>query len=108
MVDEDVADAARALAAQGNPAVAVFHVAFPHHDVLARLAHPASVAVASGLDGDAVVSGIEHASLDEHVGASFRIATVVVGSVGGDLHVANGDVAAEHRVQFPHGGVAYA
>ena len=52
----------------------------------------ASVAVAAGLDGDAVVARVEGAMLDQHVAARFRIAAVVVRPMRRDLHAAHRDV----------------
>ena len=62
----------------------------------------AAVVVAAGLDGDAVVAGVENAILDQHVAARFRIAAVVVGAVAEDIHAADGDVGAENRIDLPH------
>src|ERR1039458_9867310 len=51
-----VAHSARHLAADGDSAVAVFHSATAYDDVRGGPRHAAAVAVAPGLDGDAIVA----------------------------------------------------
>ena len=71
-------------------------------DVLHRDVHPPPVLVASRLERDAVIAGVEGAALDQHVLARLRVAAVVVGPVRGDRHVADRDARAQHRVDLPH------
>ena len=101
-----IAYAARNFAADGYATVAVFHAAIPHHDVFAGDVDAASVAIAAALDGDAIVAGIEFATIDQHVGRALRIAAIVVGTVAGDLDVAHGDIPAQHGIEFPHRRIA--
>ncbi len=61
----------------------------------------ASVAVASALDGDAVVAGVEEAVLDEHVLARLGVAAVAVGAVVLDVHAAHGEILAEQGMYHP-------
>ena len=64
-----------------------------------------AIAVAAGLDGDAVVAGVEEAVLDQDVVAVFGVTAVVVVAVGVDGDAAGGEVGAEDGVQLPHGRV---
>src|SRR5207249_3332246 len=61
---ENVADVARALAAQGHAAVSVLHRAALHDDVLACRMQTAAIRVTAALDRDAVVARIERTAVD--------------------------------------------
>ena len=73
VLNEHVVAASRYFRADYNAAVAVLHHAVAHYDVLAgqsgvaSLAALAPVLVASALDGDAVVAGIEYAVFNQYV-----------------------------------------
>ena len=99
---KQIAHAAGDLAADGDPAVTVFHPATLHDDVLAGCVQPPPIGVASGLDRDTVVPGVEVTCFYQHVGTRFRIAAVVIWTMTVDLHVLHDHVAAEHRMDFPH------
>ena len=92
--DEDIPNVSGYLASDRDAAVPILHGAVADDQVLAGHAHAAPVAIAAGLDGDAIVARIEQAAFDQHVGATFRIAAIVVRTVARDLDVAHGDVAA--------------
>src|SRR5437868_6081442 len=79
------------LATDGNAAVSVLHGAVANDQVLRWNTYAAAVAIAAGLDGDAIVSGIEFATLNQNVGAALRIATVVVGPMAIDPYVPHSD-----------------
>ena len=88
--------------------MAVLHGAIANNNVLAGHAHAPPVAVAPALNGDAIVSRFEDAALNQNVGGALRIAAVVIRPEAGDSYAAHRDVAAQHRIQFPHGGIANA
>ena len=64
---EEVFESAGDFTAHDYTTVAVLHAAVAHDDVLGGYAPCASVAVASALDGNAVVACVEEAVLDEYV-----------------------------------------
>lgn len=98
VVDVDVADAAGEFAADGDELVAAFHDAAAHDDVFGRRGEAPSVAVAAGLDGNGVVTLIEHAVFDEEVTRHFGIDAVVVAAVGGDVDPADNGAVAEEKM----------
>src|ERR1017187_10222276 len=102
ILGKHVADVARAFAAHGDAAVAVLHGAVLHDEVLAGRVQAAAIGIASALDGDAIVAGIEGAAVDQHIDGGFGVATIVVRAVAGHGDVAHGDVLAQHRVHFIH------
>ena len=99
----DVAATTRNLRADDHTAVAVLHLAVADDDVLAGAVPEPSVAVASALDGDAVVARVEEAVLNEHAVARLRVAAVAVGPVVGNLHPAHGDVLRQQGMDDPKG-----
>src|SRR5580658_6349827 len=68
-------------ASHDDTAMARLHLTIANDDVLGRHTQPPSVIVAAGLDGDAVIAGIENTVLDEHVPAAFRVTTVGIGTL---------------------------
>ena len=70
--------------------------------------YAAAILVPPGLDGDAVIAGIEVAIFDQHVRAGLRIAAICIGTrfavqVGaGNGHLAHCDIRAQHRMDLPH------
>ena len=98
-----VAASARYFRAYHHAAVAVLHLAVAHDDVLAGDVPFPAVHVASALDGDAVVAGVEDAVFYQHPVARLRVAAVAVGSLVPYLHAAHGDVVAQQRVNHPEG-----
>ena len=108
VVGKQVLDAAAHLTAAGNAAVAVCEGVVADDEVLGRMTGSAqltAIAVAACLDGDAVVTGVEVAVLDQNVVAVLGVTAVVVVAVGVDGDAAGGKVGAQHRVQLPHGRV---
>ena len=69
MFDEHIPHPTRNLAANGDTAVSIAHLATADDDVLARASEATAVGIAAALDRDAVVAGIEEGVLDEHVPA---------------------------------------
>ena len=101
----DVLASARNLAAYHHASMAILHLAVADDDVAAGLVPKAAVVVASALDGDAVVTRVEHAVLYQHVLASLGVASVAVGSLVPDVHAVHGDVFREQGMDDPEGGV---
>ena len=81
--------------------MAVGHHTVAHNDVLARHSPFATVVVASALDCDTVVAGVEDAVFDEDVAAGFRVTAVTVRAVIVYSHAANRQVSAHKRVNNP-------
>ena len=92
VVRVDVLAATRDFRADDDTAVAVLHLTVADDDVLRRHVTLAAVAVASALDGDAVVAGVEEAVLDQYAVAALRVAAITVGAVVDHLDTADGDV----------------
>src|SRR6185369_514905 len=82
--------------------VPVLHKTILHDDVLSGCLETPPVCVASGLDSNTVVAGVEGTVFDQHVTARFRIATVIIWTMTIDVHVLDDYVATEHRMNFPH------
>ena len=93
--------ATRDLTSYHHTAMAVFHLAVADDDVLGRLVPETTVVVATALDSDAVVAGMEHAVLDEYVLASLRVATVTVRSFVPYIHTVYRDVLGEQWMDDP-------
>src|SRR5271155_1526645 len=106
ILHQHVTNVARRFAANGDAAVPVLHDTIADDNVLAGNGHAAPVTVASALDGDAVVAGVELAVVDQDVGRGFRIAAVVIRTVTRNLHVTHGDVFRENGVDLPHRRIA--
>src|SRR5262249_40085163 len=102
LFEEHIPYSARNHASYGHAPVAVFHLAVSHDDVFTRDTHAPAVAVASGVDGDAVVARVERTILNEHILGRVRIAAVVIRSMTHDLDAANRDVGAEDGIDLPH------
>src|SRR5207248_1749020 len=100
LLREHVADSTGAFAAEGHAAVPILHLTVLHHDVFAGCVQPTPVGIASALDGDAVVAGVEDAAIDQHVDAGFGVATVIVRAVAGDGHAADRHIFAEDRMHL--------
>ena len=71
--------------------MSVLHLAITDDDVSGWSLPKTPVVVASALDGDAVVTGVERAVFDDNVLAGFRIAAVAVGTLVPYLHIVDGD-----------------
>ena len=101
--------AARNLRADDHATVTVLHLAATDDDVLRRragklaLATLATVVVASGLDGYAVVARVEEAVLYQHAVAGLRVAAVAVRTVVINMYATHGDVFRQQRVDDPEG-----
>lgn len=102
MFREDVACASGDLTADRHSAVPILHLAIADHDVLDGNCHSPAIGIAARLERDAVVTGVEGAFLDEHVGAALRIASVSVRTVSID-QLAHGYIRAQHWIHLPHG-----
>ena len=84
-----------------HAAMTVLHLAMADDDVAGRLVPEATIIVATALDGDAVVTGMEHTVLDEYVLTSLRVATIAVRTFVPDGNAIHGDVLGEERVDDP-------
>ena len=76
-------------------------------DVLRRTIQAPGVAVAAGLDDDAVVALVEAAVLNEHVARHFDVDAVVVVAVGVDVKPAHDDVLAVVEMDRPERRIAH-
>ena len=92
VVGKDVLAAAANLRADHHASMSVVHRAVADDDVLRGHVAFASVAVASALDGYAVVARVEEAVLYQHAVAALGVAAVAVRSVVYHLDAAHGDV----------------
>ena len=79
----------------------VLHLAMADDDVAGRLVPETTIIVATALDGDAVVTGMEHTVLDEYVLTSLRVATIAVRTFVPDGNAIYSDVLGEERVDNP-------
>ena len=82
-------------------AVSVEHLAVAHDDVLTGHIPCTTVAVATALDGDAVVAGIEYAVFNQYAVARLGVAAVAVRTVIVKGNATHDQVVAEQRVQRP-------
>ena len=103
VVGVDILAAARDFRAYHHAAVPVVHGAPPYDDILRGHVPFSSVAVASALDGNAVVAGAEEAVLYEHTVAALRVAAVAVGAFADYFHAAHGDVGGVQGMDGPEG-----
>ena len=85
-------------ASDDHTTVSVLHLAVADDDVLRRCAGKlalttlATVVVATALDGDAVVTGVEETVFDEHAVARLWVAAVAVRTVIVDMYATHGNV----------------
>src|SRR5476651_2351085 len=63
---ENIADTARDLAADGDAAMPIFHLAAANNEVFSWNTNPTAVFITPRLDGDAVITGVKMAVLDQH------------------------------------------
>ena len=103
VVGKDATASAADLAAYDDAAMSVLHLAVAYDDVLAGALPEAAVIVASALDGDAVIAGVEVAVLYQHTVARLRVATVTVRPVIIDMYATHGDIGREQGVDDPKG-----
>ena len=102
VLDPEVAEAARYLAAEHHAAVTVLHLTVANVDVLCALAI-ATIVVATALDGNAVVARVERAILCEHIGAALGVAAVAIGTEVVEGHATHCKVGNVEGVQGPKG-----
>ena len=76
-------------------------IASTDDDTLRGTTHPASIGIATGLDGHGIVSATEEAVLNQHVARRLGIAAVVVGEMRVDGDAAHDDVVAIERMNGP-------
>src|SRR5262249_7043875 len=100
--DEDVAHAARNLAAHHDAAVPVLHDAIADDDVFGRRRDEAYVVVPARFDRDTIVARVGYEIFDQHVASGLRIAAVIVRAVTDDSYAAHRHVRAEHGMNLPH------
>ena len=87
----------------------IVKLAVADDDVLRRLAGKlaltafATIVVASALDGDAVVTRIEIAILNQYSVARLWVAAVTVRTVVVDMDATNGNIRRKQRVKYPEG-----
>ena len=107
VLHENVAHAAGDFAPHAEHRMGVDDFTFADYDVFRRAVEPPCVAVASGLDDDAVVALVEAAVLDEHVARHFDIDAVVVVAVRVNVEPADGYVLAVVEVDRPERRIAH-
>ena len=105
VLDVEVAVAAGDFAAYHHASVAVLHQAVAHDDVFAGDVPAASVLIAAGLDGDAVVARVEGAVFDEHILARLGVAAVAIGTAVVDVDAFHRQTFAEQGMDDPEGRV---
>lgn len=84
-----------------HTAMAVLHEAIAYDDVFTGYIPLASIGITPGFDGNAVITGIEGAVLDQYVLAGFRITAVSVGAAVEYFYASNGETLAKQRVDYP-------
>src|SRR5882672_6576749 len=94
---KNVSDAARDLAADRDPAMAVLHLAAADNEILSRDVDPPAVVITARFYGNAIVAGVEMATFDKYILARFRITAIIVWPVRRDPKVADRDVLAKQR-----------
>src|SRR5882757_4318110 len=90
--DKHIAATTGNFAANRDPGVTVLHAAAPDDQIFRRHAHAATVVVSPRFDRDAIVAGRKGTVLDQHIATGFRIAAVVVRSVGSNGYPAHDHV----------------
>src|SRR6185436_14198165 len=90
VLGEHVPDSARHFTSDSDAPVTILHFAIPDDHILRWDGNPAAISIPPGLDGDAIVPGIEGTVFDQDIAAGIRITAVVVGPVAHDLDVAHG------------------
>jgi len=91
ILGEDILTASGNLRSDDNGPMSVLHLAVADDDISGGFLPESAVVVASALDGNAVVTGVERAVFDDNVLAGFRIAAVAVGPFVPYLHIVDGD-----------------
>ncbi len=91
ILGEDILTASGNLRSDDHGPMSVLHLAVADDDISGGFLPKTAVVVASALDGDAVVTGVERAVFDDNVLAGFRIAAVAVGPFVPYLHIVDGD-----------------
>ena len=92
---------ARDFTSDNHTAMSIFHLTVADDDVFGRLVPETTIIVASALDGNTVITGMEDTVLDEHILASLWVASVTIRSFIPDGHTIYGDVLGEQRMDNP-------
>src|SRR5262249_2671124 len=100
--NKHIAAAAGNFAPDRHAAVSILHRAIADHKILRSHTHAASVVIAAGLDGNAIVAGIKQTILNQHIVARLRIAAVIVRPVAHDIDAADNYVGGKERMNLPH------
>ena len=105
----DVLTASADLRADDHTTVTVLHLTVADDDVLrgtsgkAALTTLATIVIASALDGDTVVAGIEITVLYQHTVAALWVAAVTIGAVIINMYATYGNVRRQQRMDNPEG-----
>jgi hypothetical protein len=91
VLDVDVPNAPTHFTSQHYTPVPVGHVTVLHHDVFAGDGQAPTFGIATGFDGDTVISRVEATAFNEHISTGFGIAAVIVRPVTVHGDVANDD-----------------
>lgn len=92
---------ARDFTSDNHTAMSIFHLTVADDDVFGRLVPEATIIVASALDGDTVIAGMEDTVLDKHILASLWVASVTIRTFIPDGHTIYGDVLGEQWMDNP-------
>ena len=79
----------------------VLHLTTAYDDILRGHIALSTIAVASALDGYAVIASIEETILDQHAITAFWIAAVTIGAVVDHLHSTHCDVSRMEGMDHP-------
>ena len=86
-----------------HTAMPVLHLTVSDDDVLRGHVTLAAITIATALDGDAVVTGIEVAVLNQHAVAALRVAAVTIRTIVDHLHPTDGDIGGVEGMDHPEG-----
>ena len=83
----------RDLRADNDSTVSVLHLTVADDDIFRWHVALTPVAIASALDGDTVVTGIEETVFNEYAVTTFGVAAVAIRSVVNHLYTTYGDIS---------------
>jgi hypothetical protein len=79
------------------------HRTFAYNHILRRDATIATILITSRLDGDAVVTRVEYAILNQYTVAAFRVAAITIGAIIIYGDTTNDKIFAKQRMEYPEG-----
>ena len=103
VVGKDILATATDFRADHHTAMTILHLTVADDDVLRGHVALTTVAVATALDGDTVVAGIEEAVLYQYPVAALRVAAVTIRTIVDHLHPPDGDIGGVEGMDHPEG-----